>query len=411
MAYHVIDEAKRCLNCKNPKCRDGCPVGTPINTFIQMLLEGKIKDAGELIFENNPLSVICSLVCYHEKQCEGHCILNRKGSPVHISSIENYISSYYLDYMKENFPKPTKSKIAIIGSGPAGITIAIILANRGYDITIFEGNEKIGGVLTYGIPAFRLPKNILDKYRKILHNMHIKIRPNTIVGSGGLLMDDLFRDGYKAIFVGTGVWKPNSLKIKGESLGHVHFAINYLKNPDAFDLGDSLAIIGAGNVAMDVARTAIRKNINRVTIFSRRGEDDLTASKHEFEYAVIEGVKFQYHKTPVEITDDGVIFADTVDDETEGGGVKIIEGSEKLFEADSVIVAVSQGPRNYIASTTTGLDVSKKGLLITDNTGHTTKPGIFASGDVVTGAKTVVEAVNLSKQVADAIEKYVMSLE
>ncbi len=405
MAYHVIDEAKRCLQCKKPRCSGGCPVSTPINTMINMLLEGKIKDAGEMIFLNNPLSLICSYVCEHEKQCEGNCVLNKSGKNIHVSTIENYISSYYLNMNQEEFPQPTKAKVAIIGSGPAGITIAMVMASKGYDMTIFEANDKIGGIMRYGIPDFRLPKTILDRYKEILLKRNIKIRPNTMIGSGGgLSIDDLFRDGYKAIFVGTGVWKPNTLGIKGESLGNTHFAINYLKNPDAYHLGKKLAIIGAGNVAMDVARTAIRKGTDDVTIYFRKTEEFLTTSKYELEYAKMDGVKFEYLKSPYEITDRGVIFSDV--EMGENGEVNLLPNTEKLYESDSVIISISQGPRNYIAASTDGLELSKKGLIVTNEFGGTTKPGVFASGDVVTGAKTVVEAVNVSKKVAEAMEAY-----
>ncbi len=388
----------------------GCPVNTPVNTMIKMLLEGKLKEAGEMVFLNNPLSLICSYVCEHERQCEGSCVLNKSGKPIHVSSIENYISSYYLNLNQEEFPKPTKAKVAIIGSGPAGITIAMVLAKKGYDITIFEANDKIGGIMMYGIPDFRLPKTILARYKEILLKRNIKIRPNTMIGSGGgLSIDDLFRDGYKAIFVGTGVWKPNTLSIKGESLGNAHFAINYLKNPDAYHLGRKLIIIGAGNVAMDVARTAIRKGTEEVTVFFRKTEEFLTASKYELDYAKMDGVKFEYLKSPVEITDSGVIFSDTQLSET--GELSMLPNTEKLYESDSVIISVSQGPRNYIAASTEGLELSKKGLIVTNEYGGTTKPGVFASGDVVTGAKTVVEAVNVSKKVAEAIEEYLVGLE
>ncbi|MBR0089776.1 MAG: NAD(P)-binding protein, partial [Clostridia bacterium] len=215
MAINVISEAKRCLNCKKPMCREGCPINTPIPTMIHTFLEGDINEAGRMLFDNNPLSMICSMICNHEKQCQGHCVLNRKGAPVHISSIENYISDNYFDKLK--FPDIEKNgmRVGIIGSGPAGITIAMVLARRGYDITIFEGKEKIGGVLQYGIPEFRLPKTILARYKRKMWEMGIKIRPNTSIGTT-ISVDDMFRDGYSAIFIGTGVWRPNTLHIKGE---------------------------------------------------------------------------------------------------------------------------------------------------------------------------------------------------
>ncbi len=210
MPLHVIDEAKRCLNCKKPMCMEGCPIKTPIPEMIQMFLNGDITAAGEKIFNNNPLSIVCSLICNHENQCEGHCVLGKKGSAIHISSIENYISENYFYKLKNGNVKKNGKKVGIIGAGPAGITIAVILAQRGYDITIFESKEKIGGVMRYGIPEFRLPKSILERYEKKLYEMGIKIRPNTSVGSS-ISIDDMFRDGYKAIFIGIGVWKPNTL--------------------------------------------------------------------------------------------------------------------------------------------------------------------------------------------------------
>ena len=311
MGKDLIDEAKRCLQCKNPKCSNGCPVNTSIKEMIHMFLEGQILPAGKMLFQNNPLSLVCSLVCPHEKQCEGSCVLGAKGRPVNISEIEHYISDYYINLLESDYKKEPGKKVAIIGSGPAGITIAIILASRGYDITIFEAHDKIGGVLMYGIPEFRLPKAVLVKLKVKIREMGIKIRPNTMIGPV-LTIDDLFRDGYKAVFIGTGVWKPRSLGIKGETLGHVHYAIDYLKSPEAYSLGETLCVIGAGNVAMDVARTAIRSGVRRVTILYRGDMESITAEKREVEMAKIDGVLFELRKTPVEITDDGVLYIETI---------------------------------------------------------------------------------------------------
>lgn len=409
MEKSLIEEAKLCLQCANPSCSKGCPVNTPIKEMISMFLNGDIVNAGEMLFNNNPLSLVCSLVCPHEKQCEGHCVRRIKSHPVNISGIENYISDYYLNFIKPTCEKVPGKKVSIIGSGPAGITIAFILASRGYDITIFEAHDKIGGVMMYGIPEFRLPKAILVRIKAKILEMGIKIRPNTLIGSV-LSVDDLFRDGYKAIFIGTGVWKPRPLGIKGESLGHVNYAIDYLKNPDAYDLGNKLCIIGAGNVAMDVARTALRKGVKEVTIMYRGDMDSITAEKNEVEYAKIDGVRFELFKTPVEIVDKGVIYIETSSALDENGNTvfETINDTRHLFESDSVIVAISQGPRAVIVSTTTGIEIDKKGLVSTDLEGRTTREGVFASGDVVTGAKTVVEAVRLSKNVADAIDAYVL---
>lgn len=406
MAYHVLDEANRCLNCKKPMCMEGCPINTPIPKVISLMKEGKIDEAGWMLFENNPLTTVCSLVCNHENQCEGHCILGRKGSPVHFSAIENYISSTYSSKMTNGPAESNGMKVAIVGSGPAGLTIAVLLARKGYQVTIFEGKDKIGGVLRYGIPEFRLPKSIIDdfEYRHLILK-DIKIRPNTSIGAA-ITIDDLFRDGYKAVFVGTGVWRPNTLKIKGETLGHVHYGINYLYSPDSFHLGQHVIVIGAGNAAMDVARTALRHGVRKLECFSVT--PTVAASKHEFEYAELEGVEFHYCKIPMEITDEGVIFADAV--ENEEGRMVPVAGTETLYPANSVIVSISQGPANKLMNTTKGLKANDRGLIATDDEGHTSLPGVFASGDVVKGARTVVEAVKYSKIVAEAMDRYMQTL-
>ena len=406
MAYHVMDEANRCLNCKKPMCMEGCPIHTPIPTVISLLKEGKIDEAGWMLFENNPLTTVCSIVCNHERQCEGNCVLGRKGSPVHFSAIENYISSTYSSKMTKGPAESNGMRVAIVGSGPAGLTIAVLLARKGYQVTIFEGKDKIGGILRYGIPEFRLPKSIIDdfEYRHLVLK-DIKIRPNTSIGAA-ITIEDLFRDGYKSVFVGTGVWRPNTLKIKGETLGHVHYGINYLYSPASFHLGERVIVIGAGNAAMDVCRTALRNGVRKVDCFSVT--DGVAASKHEFEYAELEGVEFHFCKMPVEITDEGVIFADT--EMLEDGGFKKVDGTEKLYPADNVMISISQGPANKLMNTTEGLKANDRGLIATDDTGHTSLPGVFASGDVVKGARTVVEAVKYSKIVAEAMDEYMQNL-
>ncbi|MDF2531275.1 MAG: FAD-dependent pyridine nucleotide-disulfide oxidoreductase [Clostridia bacterium] len=407
MAKYIVDEAKRCLQCKNPACSKGCPVSTPIPDVIKLLLEGEMNKAGKLLFMNNPLSVVCSLVCTHEKQCEGHCILGKKSSPVQVSAIENYISDYRLDVMSLKPEKKLRGNIGIIGSGPAGITIAFILALKGYNVTMFEAHDKIGGILRYGIPEFRLPKEVLDKLKDKLIELGVVIRPNTLIGPV-LTVEDLFNDGYDALFVGTGAWKPNKLGIKGESLGNVHFAIDYLKNPEVYNLGNKLCVIGAGNAAMDVARTAIRKGVKQVSIMYRKGMEDMSASQYELDFAKIDGVKFELYKAPIELTADGVIYVETMKVEEDGVQKLVhVDNSQSLFECDSIIVAVSQGPKSNIVSTTTGLNVSNNGLVLADPCGKTTKEGVFASGDVVTGARNVVEAVKHSKQVAECMHEYV----
>lgn len=402
MGLHVIDEAKRCLNCKKPRCQEGCPIHTPIPVMIQMLLQGEMPEAAEMVFANNPLSVICSLVCDHEKQCEGHCVKGIKGEPVHISSIENYISDTCFDRMKlEQLPKNGK-RIAVVGAGPAGITIAILMACRGYKVTIFEVKEKIGGIMRYGIPEFRLPKSILDRYYVKMKELGILFRPNFALG-GSTGVEDLLRDGYHAVFIGTGTWRPYQLHIPGETFGNVHYGINYLNNPDVYDLGDRVLVIGAGNAAMDVARTAIRKGSRHVTVYSIT--EVPAASPKEVEYAKLDGVEFEYLQTAIEIRDEGAMICDV--EWTEDGKLVKKEETAKLVPADSIIISISQGPQDRIVNRDKELQVDDRGLLKTDANGETTMPGIFASGDVVTGAKTVVEAVKYSKMIADAMDEYV----
>lgn len=409
MADIIISEAKRCLQCKKPFCKTGCPVNTPFNEVVQLLLEGNITQAGEMLFNNNPLSIVCSLVCPHSEQCEGSCILGRKGNAIKVSMVEHYISDYYLNFVASEKKKNSNNKVAIVGSGPAGITIAIILASKGYDITIFEAHDKIGGVMRYGIPEFRLPKSILDKLKDKLVSMGVKIRPNILIGST-ITVDDLFRDGYKAVFIGTGVWKPKGLGIRGETLGHAHYAIDYLKSPEVYNLGKRVCVIGAGNVAMDVARTALRNGSKEVHVMYRKGSESMQAEEIEVEYAKLDGVKFNFYKSPVEIVDEGVKYINTKTvgmDENGDEKIEIIEGTEEIFEADSVILAIGQKPRANIVSSSKGINVNNEGLVVTDECGRTTREGVFASGDVVTGARTVVEAVRVSKIVADAIEEYI----
>lgn len=406
MAHNVIAEAKRCLNCKKPLCRQGCPINTDIPNFISMFLKGEIEAAGKMLFENNPLSVVCSIVCNHGNQCQGHCVRGLKGEPVEISTIENYISERYLDSLVLDRAPSNGIKVAVIGSGPAGITISIKLAQLGYDVTVFESKTDIGGVLRYGIPDFRLPHAIVDRYKQIMLHLGIKIRLNVTIGKA-FGVEELFRDGFKAISIGTGVTWPIALNIKGETLGNVHYGVHFLERPEGYELGKSMIVIGAGNVAMDVARTALRRGVRDVKIMVR--SDRYTASEEEKEYAEIEGAQFIFNKAPVEICDEGVYFADTVCDENH----RVISMSDKpeLYKTDTVMICVSQRPSNLILTTTKGLEVNERGLAKIDpQTGETSRPGVYASGDVVKGAKTVVEAVEQSKRVAYAMHEYLQSL-
>ena len=406
----LLLEADRCLLCKNPRCKNNCPISTEIPEVIQMFKENKIMEAGKVLFDNNPLSSVCAIVCPHEDQCKGNCIRGIKSEPVSFCEIEEYISNEYLYNLKfEDIEKKDES-IAIIGAGPAGITLSIILARRGYKVTLFDAHEKIGGVLRYGIPEYRLPNSIIDRYEEILIGLGVKIRPNTFIGPV-ITLDKLFFDGYKAVFIGTGVWNPKTLNIKGESLGNVHYAIDYLKSPNVYKLGKKVAVIGAGNVAMDAARVAKRNGAEEVYILYRKGFENMPCTKFELEEAKEDGIKFELFKAPIELTEDGVKYIETKNEITEDGRVNTVtlEGTEGVFECDSIIIAVSQSPRKNIVANTTGLETNKWGLLLTDEKGHTTRKGVFASGDVVTGANTVVHAVAYAKVVADSIEEYCLS--
>ncbi len=406
----LLNEANRCLMCKNPRCKENCPINTSIPEIINLYKEGKLMEAGEILFNNNPLSAVCALVCIHEDQCKGNCIRGIKSEPIRFHDIEQEISKKYLEEIKFENVQKDKDRIAIVGGGPAGITIAFILAMKGYDITIFDAHVKIGGVLRYGIPEYRLPKKLIDTIEDKLIELGVKIRPNTLIGPV-ITLDRLFEDGYKAVFIGTGVWNPKTLNIKGETLGNVHFAIDYLKSPEYYRLGEKVAVIGAGNVAMDAARSAKRNGAKDVTIIYRKGFEEMSATKQEIREAKEDCINFELFRSPIELTENGVKLAVTENVLDSEGKIqtRVADGKEEFFECDSIIVAVSQTPRTNIVSNTTELDTNKWGLLITDERGNTTKKGTFASGDVVTGAKTVVEAVVKAKIVAETIEEYCLN--
>lgn len=405
--FDNLIEANKCIVCKNARCQKNCPIDTPIPQIISLYKEGKYEEAGKILFENNPLSAICAIVCPHENQCKGNCIKGIKGEPVRFHDIEYEISTKYLENIKLEKPKQNGVKVAVVGSGPAGITVALNLALRGYSVTIFEKNERIGGILTYGIPAFRLPRFNISLLEKRLKELGVKIKFNALIGPV-VTLSKLFEDGYKSIFIGTGVWNPRRLDIKGETFGHVHYAIDYLRSPNRYDLGNKVVVIGAGNVAMDAARTAKYFGANEVYVAYRRGFENMTATKHEISEAKEEGVLFKTFKAPYEIVDDGIIFEDTNLIENEDGTTSLVtvEDSKELFECDSILIAVSQSPKNTIVINNKGLDVKKGGLLLTDEAGLTTREGVYACGDVTNGAKTVIQAVVDAKNVCDSMDKY-----
>ncbi len=401
MALHIEKEANRCLNCKVPQCQKYCPISTPIPHIISLFKEGRMMDAGAELFANNPFSVICAMVCNHGDQCAGHCVLGIKGTPVPFYQMEQFISDAYLDRIKVQTAPANGKRVAVIGSGPAGLTVAIILAQRGYSVTVFERKDNIGGMLRYGIPEFRLPNSVLDRYAKLLKKLGVQIRLNTTIG-GALRIDTLFDDGYQSIFVGSGVWRPRTLGIPGESLANVHFGISYLENPGHHDLGETVTVLGMGNVAIDVARTAFRHGAQHVTLYARSRH--VAASTHEMDFARLDGADFVFGKQVVRITPEGAVFKNSILDED--GHVVGLEDGEELIPSDSVIIAASQRPKDKLILSTDHLQGSSKGLLIVDDNNMTTREGVFAAGDVVTGPLTVVHAVAEAKKAAEAMDLY-----
>ncbi len=403
--YSIKQEATRCLKCKKPQCSAHCPVSTDIPRVMELFLNGGIREAGELLFLNNPLSAVTSVICPHEKNCTGHCVLGKKGEPIHFYNVESYISRFYME--TTDVPEIEKNgiKIAVAGSGPAGITMSILLLLNGYDVTMFEAQDNIGGVLRYGIPPFRLPREILDTYKDVMLRMGLHFRPNTRIGSN-IMIDDLFPDGYKAVFVSTGTGRPNKLGLLGETLGHVHFAVDYLKSPEAFKLGNRVAIVGAGNVAIDAARTAIRRNHSHVTILHFMGENDMTANQDEIEMAEIDGVEFVHYAQAVRILENAVRCVRVKRIENEDGSVSFEEDYTEIFDvpADSVIIAIGQGPGADMRAA--GVKLTQRGLLEVNEWGETDTPGVFAAGDIVSGPRTVVEAVAFTKKVFQRMEEY-----
>ena len=402
MAIHVVEEANRCLGCKRAMCQiKGCPVHTPIPEVINLFKERKMDEAGALLFENNPMSAVCSLICNHSNQCEGNCIQGRKGNPVHFSSIESYISRTYLDRYTPKRAEPNGKSVAVIGSGPAGITVAIKMAEAGCDVTVFEQKAEIGGVLRYGIPEFRLSKELVGRYRDIMVSLGVRLRPSTTIG-GALNIDDLFRDGYDSVFVGTGTWRARKLDIRGQGRGNVFFGIDYLVDPDSVDLGRDVAIIGVGNVAMDVARTALRHGAHRVTLYSNT--NNVTASSEEVEYAELEGCEIVRGKDVIAIEKEGPVFRTAIFDED--GNVTEYEDELDHVTCDTVVIAVSQLPKDKLVLTTDGLATNDRGLLEVDEKNMCTVPGVFAAGDVATGPRTVVHAVAGAKVAIEGMKEY-----
>ena len=402
----LLAEANRCLKCKVPRCKNRCPILTDIPNIMNLFLEGNEQEAGRALFENNPLSSICSIVCPHESNCYGNCVLGVKQEPISFYRIEQYLSGKYIQDFEPELPEKNGMKIAVIGAGPAGISMSIFMAQKGFSVTLMEQQDQIGGVLRYGIPEFRLPKEKVDVYKDLLKKLGVVIKPNCHIGSN-LLVEDMLIDGYDAIFIAVGTAKPNRLGLLGETLGHVHFAIDFLKSPEAYDLGGTVAVIGAGNVAMDVARTTVRKSgVERVILLNNRREEDVTATKVEYAETLADGVECMHLISVLRITEDGIVAVD-VDAVSSENGIAYEENmlSRHNIKADSVILAIGQGPASAF-SEKAQINTTLRGLFAVNENGMTNIPGVFAAGDVVSGPKTVVEAVAYTKKVAEQMMKY-----
>jgi glutamate synthase (NADPH/NADH) small chain len=405
MTDFLMNEVNKCIKCRNAKCTAACPISTDVPTIMNMLEKGLREDAKKLLFDNNPFSYVCSLVCDHDAQCFGNCILNFKNDPVYFYKIEEELGKEYLNEVHFDSVESNNIKIAIIGAGPAGITAAIKLAQLGYACTIFDKFSKIGGVLRYGIPKERLAKDIITKYEVILKELNVKFKPNCEIGLN-FQLSDLLNDGYESIFLATGAWYPKPLKVKGETLSHVHTAIDYLRSPEDFDLGNKVIVIGAGNVAMDAAIVA--KNSGHDTyIYYRKTFENMPASKKEIQNTRDAGIKFVTFKAPHLITSKGIYFNDAENVLIDGKlRTKVIEDTIDFVECDAVITAVSQCCDVSYINDCVNVELTPWNTVVTNSKFQTTNPDIFAGGDIVTGANTVVSAVNQAKLAAISIDKY-----
>lgn len=412
----AIDEAKRCLHCKVPQCKKGCPIENNIPDFIHELSKGNMGEAMNILHEKTNLPAICGRVCPHEKQCEGHCVLGKKGKPVRVGKLESFIAQFDADMnlTHERIPEKTRGKVAVIGSGPAGLTVAGDLARKGFHVTIFEGQSELGGVLMYGIPEYRLPKAVVRNEIRKIEMLGVQFVTNCLVGApeSGVTIDSLFADGFDAIFMGTGTALPQHLNVPGANLRRVTQSTDFLHNVNAYvegaltlDMvplrkGEHVAVIGGGNVAMDAARTARRLGAE-VTVIYRRTQAEMPAIQSEYDDAVKEGVQFMWQTNSIEFLGN------------EKGRVRAIrlatpEG-EQTISFNRVFLAIGSKPANRIVSTTKGIEVDEKGYVIVGDRpmGMTTRQGVFAGGDVVHRPQTVVLAMKAAKEVALGIEQYV----
>ena len=432
----ALDEAMRCLNCKNHPCVTGCPVNIHIPEFIAKIQEGDFEGAYQVIQQSSSLPAVCGRVCPQETQCESKCVRGIKGEPVGIGRLERFVADWHNAHATQ-LPDPVPSnghKVAVVGSGPSGLTCAGDLAKKGYEVTVFEALHTAGGVLVYGIPEFRLPKSIVQKEVDNLTAMGVKMETNMVIGKT-LTIDELFDMGFEAVFVGSGAGLPNFMNIPGESLKGVYSANEFLTRSNLMKAyesdpvtpilkGRKVAVVGGGNVAMDAARTALRLGAEKVYIVYRRSLEELPARKEEVEHAMEEGIDFQLLNNPVEIL--GYNNPDDRRDPKNGfvTGMRCIKmelgepdekgrrrpveipGSEFELEVDTVVMSIGTSPNPLIKSTTEGLDVNNRGGIIVEENGATTKKGVYAGGDAVTGAATVISAMGAGKVAAKAIDEY-----
>ena len=426
-AEMAMEEATRCLNCKNKPCVGGCPVNVPIPEFIEKVAAGDFEGAYEVITSENALPAICGRVCPQENQCEGKCVRGIKGEPVGIGRMERFVADYHMQHAQPVDIEIEKNghKVAVVGSGPAGLTCAGELIKKGYDVTIFEALHKAGGVLSYGIPEFRLPKDLVAREIKTVEDLGVKIDTNVIVGRS-ITIDELMEDGYEAVFVGSGAGLPRFLNIPGENLLGVYSANEFLtrvnlmkgykfpETPTPVKVGRRVAVVGAGNVAMDAARTAKRLGAEEVYIVYRRSEEEAPARLEELHHAKEEGIIFRFLNNPAAILGDengwvkGMEVVKQQLGEPDASGRRRpepIEGSNYVMDVETVIIAIGQSPNPLIRQTTPGLECQKwGGIIVNEETMESSKENVYAGGDTVTGAATVILAMGAGKRAAAAID-------
>jgi glutamate synthase (NADPH/NADH) small chain len=425
----AIEEAKRCLHCKTKPCMNGCPVNVQIPEFIGLIAEGKYEEACLKIKETNNLPAICGRVCPQETQCEQLCVRGKKGEPVAIGRLERFAADWYMANRQTKVEEIQKNgkKVAVVGSGPAGLTCAGDLAKLGYNVTIFEAFHTPGGVLMYGIPEFRLPKELVQREIDMVRSLGVEIMTNVVIGKS-ITVDELKEEGFDAVFIGSGAGLPSFMNIPGENLNGVYSANEFLtrinlmkaylypKVDTPVKVGKSVAVVGGGNVAMDAARSAKRLGAEKVYIIYRRSEAEMPARIEEVHHAREEGIIFKLLTNPVQILDDGngwvkgveCVAMDLGEPDASGRRRPVAkEGSEHVIDVETVVIAIGQSPNPLIKATTPGLETQKwGGIIVDEQTGATSKPGVYAGGDVVTGAATVILAMGAGKKAAAAIDEY-----